>query len=290
MPGGELLQRFTPPAIRVVQYAKEEARRFRGSTVGTEHVLLGLIREDGGIAANALERLGVSLGRAQNEVRRQTEMADTPAPAQGSRSWSLGARQVLELALEEARELNPKLGLPNFVETEHLLLGLLREADSTGVRTLQALGVDLERVRPLVIELMGGAAQAAPARRPPRRRTPKTSFDMALVDEIRDRVDATYEEALAGLTEADGDLLRALAAIERARREREEASAAGDPLARLTKLAAEGKLRGVRLNLEDRTLCHLQLPRGPLGAAAAAFLSSLLSQLRVAPVGGPDRG
>ena len=165
MADGELLQRFTPPAIRVVQYAKEEARRFRGNTVGTEHVLLGLIREQDGVAARVLERLGVSLGRAQNEIRRQMEMMDTRAPGQGSRSLSPGARRVLELALDEARELNPKLGLPNFVDTEHLLLGLVRETDSTAVRVLRALGVDLEQVRREVVKLLGGAAAVTPAAR-----------------------------------------------------------------------------------------------------------------------------
>jgi len=165
MADGELLQRFTPPAIRVVQYAKEEARRFRGNTVGTEHVLLGLIREQDGVAARVLERLGVSLGRAQNEIRRQMEMTDTRAPGQGSRSWSPGARRVLELALDEARELNPKLGLPNFVDTEHLLLGLIRETDSTAVRVLRALGVELETVRREVIKLLGGGAAVAPSAR-----------------------------------------------------------------------------------------------------------------------------
>ena len=165
MADGEILQRFTPPAIRVVQYAKEEARRFRGNTVGTEHVLLGLIREQDGVAARVLERLGVSLGRAQNEIRRQMEMMDTRAPGEGSRSWSPGARRVLELALDEARELNPKLGLPNFVDTEHLLLGLVREADSTAVRVLRALGVDLDQVRREVIKLLGGAAAVTPTGR-----------------------------------------------------------------------------------------------------------------------------
>jgi ATP-dependent Clp protease ATP-binding subunit ClpC len=165
MADGELLQRFTPPAIRVVQYAKEEARRFRGNTVGTEHVLLGLIREQGGVAAQVLERLGVSLGRTQNEIRRQMEMMDTRAPGQGSRTWSPGARRVLELALDEARELNPKLGLPNFVDTEHLLLGLVRETDTTAVRVLKTLGVDLEQVRREVIKLLGGATSVAPTAR-----------------------------------------------------------------------------------------------------------------------------
>jgi len=165
MADGEILQRFTPPAIRVVQYAKEEARRFRGNTVGTEHVLLGLIREQDGVAARVLDRLGVSLGRAQNEIRRQMETMEARAPGAGSRSWSAGARRVLGLALDEARELNPKLGLPNFVDTEHLLLGLVRESDSTAVRVLRALGVDLEQVRREVVKLLGGSAAVAPAGR-----------------------------------------------------------------------------------------------------------------------------
>jgi ATP-dependent Clp protease ATP-binding subunit ClpC len=165
MADGEILQRFTPPAIRVVQYAKEEARRFRGNTVGTEHVLLGLIREQEGRAARVLERLGVSLGRAQNEIRRQMELTESRPPAQGSRSWSAGARRVLELALDEARELNPKLGLPTFVDTEHLLLGLVRETDSTAVRVLRALGADLDQIRREVIKMLGGTAAVAPSGR-----------------------------------------------------------------------------------------------------------------------------
>ena len=168
MADGEILQRFTPSAIRVVQFAKEEARRFRGNTVGTEHLLLGLIREQEGVAARVLERLGVSPGRAQNEIRRQMELMDArgvSGPITGSRTWSAGARRVLELAWDEARELNPKLGLPLYVDTEHLLLGLVREVDSTAARVLRALGVDLDQVRREVIKLLGGAPSVAPAGR-----------------------------------------------------------------------------------------------------------------------------
>ncbi|MBE9566754.1 MAG: AAA family ATPase, partial [Proteobacteria bacterium] len=125
----------------------------------------GLIREQDGVAARVLERLGVSLGRAQNEIRRQMEVMDSRAPGQGARSWSAGARRVLELALDEARDLNPKLGLPNFVDTEHLLLGLVRETDSTAARVLRSLGVDLEQVRREVVKLLGGAAGVAPSGR-----------------------------------------------------------------------------------------------------------------------------
>jgi ATP-dependent Clp protease ATP-binding subunit ClpC len=162
---GEVLQRFAPAAIRVVQYAKEEARRFRGNTVGTEHILLGLIRESEGVAARVLDRLGVSLGRTQNEIRRQMDVRKERGAGAASRTWSAGARRVLELALEEAREVNPKLGLPNYVDTEHLLLGLIRESDSGAARVLTALGVDPAQVRQEVVKRLGGAPSAAEAPR-----------------------------------------------------------------------------------------------------------------------------
>jgi ATP-dependent Clp protease ATP-binding subunit ClpC len=151
MAEGMVLQRFTPPAIRVVQCAKEESRGFPGSMVDTEHVLLGLLREQDGVAARVLERLGVSLGRAQSEIRRQVDAAGAGAPPRGARSWSPGARRVLELAAEEARELNPKLGKPVFVDTEHLLLGLIRERDNLATSIMLACGVDPEAVRAEVL-------------------------------------------------------------------------------------------------------------------------------------------
>jgi len=163
MADGEVLQRFTPASIHVVQYAKEEARRAPGGRVGTEHVLVGLIREDEGLAARVLERLGVSLGRAQEEIRRQAKPG-APRQAEG-RSWSPEARRVLEYALEEAGELNPRLGLPSFVNTEHLLLGLLREADSTAVQVLNALGAGRDSVRSEVMRLLEGERAVEEVRR-----------------------------------------------------------------------------------------------------------------------------
>ncbi len=160
MAQGETLQRFTPPAIRVVQHAKEEARRGRGRTVGTEHLLLGLLLEREGVAARVLERLGVTPGRANKEIRRQAAAAAARAQGQVHRSWSPEARRVLEHALDEARELNPKFGLPNFVDTEHLLLGLLSPLDNTAVRVLAALGVSREQVREEVLRALG--AHTAP--------------------------------------------------------------------------------------------------------------------------------
>ncbi|MFB3882513.1 MAG: hypothetical protein ACE149_14695 [Armatimonadota bacterium] len=112
------------------------------------------------------------------------------------------------------------------------------------------------------------------------------SFDMALVDEVRRRLDATYEEALDGLEEADGDLLHALAAIERRRRERKGALEGGELIGRAVGLAREGKLVGLTVKLGDRVVRRLPLPRNATGAIAAAVVAGLLSQLKVDLVAG----
>jgi len=105
------------------------------------------------------------------------------------------------------------------------------------------------------------------------------SFDMALVDEVRKRLEASYEEALAGLEEGQGDLLRALAAIERRRKEQCGAAESGELIGRAIGLAKEGKLKGLRVKLGDRTLRELPLPKGAGGAVVGALLSTLFSQL-----------
>ena len=107
------------------------------------------------------------------------------------------------------------------------------------------------------------------------------SFDMALVDEVRKRLDATYEEALAGLEEGEGDILRALAAIERQRAERRGAAESGELIGKAIGLAREGKLKGLRVKVGDRVVRELPLPKGAAGAVLGAALSTLLSQLSV---------
>ena len=107
------------------------------------------------------------------------------------------------------------------------------------------------------------------------------SFDMALVDEVRQRLDATYEEALTGLEEADGDILHALAAIERRRRERHEAMEGGEIIGRAVGLAREGKLSSLEVKLGDRVVRRIPLPKGTGGAVLGAVFSTLLSQLSV---------
>jgi ATP-dependent Clp protease ATP-binding subunit ClpC len=156
MSDGDIWQRFTGPATRVVQYAQEEARKLGGNTVGTEHVLLGLLREGDGIAARVLERLGVSVGRVRSEIHRQLGFIDNRISTESPTSWSPKAKRVLELALEEASELNPRLGLPNYIDTEHILLGLIREGEGQAARVLRAMDVDLDRVRREIVNHLGG--------------------------------------------------------------------------------------------------------------------------------------
>jgi len=108
-----------------------------------------------------------------------------------------------------------------------------------------------------------------------------TSFDMKLVDEVRKRLDASYTEALMGLEEAQGDLLRALAAIERMRAERRSAESSGELVGKAIGLAKEGRLKGLRVKLGDRTVRDLPLPKGVGAALLGAGVSTLLAQLSV---------
>jgi hypothetical protein len=107
------------------------------------------------------------------------------------------------------------------------------------------------------------------------------SYDMALVDEVRQRLDATYQEALAGLEEGTGHLLLALAAIERRRRDEQAAAQGGELIGKAVALAKEGKVQGMRVRLGDRVLRDLPLPEGVAGAVFGAVLSNLLSQLAI---------
>jgi len=156
MTEGDVWQRFTGPATRVVQYAQEWARKLGGNTVGTEHLLLGLLRESDGVAARVLERLGVSLGRVRSEIRRQLGFIDNRISTEGPISWSPDARRALELAQKEASELNPRLGLPNYIDTEHILLGLIGERKGKAARILSTIGIDARRVRREVETMLGG--------------------------------------------------------------------------------------------------------------------------------------
>ncbi|HRI44105.1 MAG TPA: ATP-dependent Clp protease ATP-binding subunit [Fimbriimonadaceae bacterium] len=145
-------QRFTERARKVVFYAQEEAQKFGEGYVSTEHLLLGLVRESDSVAARVLERLGVSLGRIRAEVEKQLPRGD----ARPSQDMTLTprAKRVIDLAYDEARNLNN-----NYIGTEHLLLGLIREGDGLAGRVLAKLGVELERARREVMALQDNESQ-----------------------------------------------------------------------------------------------------------------------------------
>jgi ATP-dependent Clp protease ATP-binding subunit ClpC len=143
-----MFERFTEKAIKVIMLAQEEARRLGHNFVGTEQILLGLIGEGTGVAAKVLKSMGVNLKDARIEVEKiigrgsgfvAVEIPFTPR-----------AKRVLELSLEEARQLGH-----NYIGTEHLLLGLIREGEGVAARVLENLGVDLAKVRTQVIRMLG---------------------------------------------------------------------------------------------------------------------------------------
>jgi ATP-dependent Clp protease ATP-binding subunit ClpC len=148
-----VFERFTDRARRVVVLAQEEARLLNHNYIGTEHILLGLIHEGEGVAAKALESLGISL----DKVRQQVEeiIGAGQSPPSGHIPFTPRAKKVLELSLREALQLGH-----NYIGTEHILLGLIREGEGVAAQVLVKLGADLGRVRQQVIQLLSGYSGA----------------------------------------------------------------------------------------------------------------------------------
>jgi hypothetical protein len=147
-----MFERFTDRARRVLMFAQVEARLLDHNYIGTEHVLLGLIKEDEGLAALALESLGISLEVVREQVIEAIGPLGQPSPPTASPPFTPRAKKVLELSLREARQLGH-----NYIGTEHILLGLVREKDGIAASVLQNLGVDLPDVRQKVIDLLTGS-------------------------------------------------------------------------------------------------------------------------------------
>jgi excisionase family DNA binding protein len=152
-------RRFTKRTRQVLQLAREEAQRLNHNYMGTEHLLLGLVREGEGIGAQVLKSLGVELETVRSKVEFIIGHSD-PRPREW-RGMTPRARRVIELAVDEAIRLNHR-----FIGTEHLLLGLIREGEGLGARVLRELGVDLRAARAKTIELVA-ARQEEPAPLPP---------------------------------------------------------------------------------------------------------------------------
>jgi len=210
-----MFERFTDRARRVVVLAQEEARMLNHNYIGTEHILLGLMHEGEGVAAKALESLGISL----DAVRHQVEVIigqGQQAPS-GHIPLTPRAKKVLELADREARALGH-----NYIDTEHILLGLIREGDGVAAQVLVTLGADLNRVRQQVIQLLhryhSRDVIGAGSRRGKRARAQLLDDALARIDALDRRLAAL--EGWVGLRPDLDDLVQEIAQV---RREKEAA-------------------------------------------------------------------
>ena len=163
-----MYERFTDRARKVMQYAKQEAQKFNHEYIGTEHVLLGLVREGSGVAANVLQNMDIELKKLRLEVEKM--VASGPElVAIGQLPFTPRAKKVIEFAFEEAKNLNH-----NYIGTEHLLLGLLREEEGIAARVLENSGVKLDEVREEVLSLLGAEFAEEPTEKPDKKSKSKS--------------------------------------------------------------------------------------------------------------------
>jgi hypothetical protein len=171
-----MYERFTDRARKVIQLANQEAQRLNHEYIGTEHILLGLIKEGSEVAANVLKNLDIDL----RKIRLEIEKIALPGPdmvTPGKLPQTPRAKKVIEYSIEEARNLNH-----NYIGTEHLLLGLLREQEGLAAQVLMILGLKLEDVRAEVMHILGFSRGPQPGRESilPRPSTPASEYDLYL--------------------------------------------------------------------------------------------------------------
>jgi ATP-dependent Clp protease ATP-binding subunit ClpC len=168
---------FTERVRKVLAMAREEAARLHHEYVGTEHILLGLIREGEGVAAAVLQNLQVDLDEIQQKIEEQVKKGKATQTTGPDLPYTSRAKKVLELAMSEARELNH-----SYVGTEHLLLGLQREGKGVAIEVLAELGVSEEGARGAVLAALSGEP---PARRErPQRRRPRWEYALVPVGSL----------------------------------------------------------------------------------------------------------
>jgi ATP-dependent Clp protease ATP-binding subunit ClpC len=173
-----MYERFTDRSRKVMQLANQQAQALNHEYIGTEHILLGLVKEGSGIAANVLKNLDVSLDRARAEVERLVR-AGPDMVTMGKLPSTPRAKKVVEYAIEEARDLSH-----NYIGTEHLLLGLLREGEGIAAQVLTNLGVEVDEVREETLLLLGHDAKggfATPRMPPPAANAKQASWETPLV-------------------------------------------------------------------------------------------------------------
>ena len=150
-----MFDRFTDRAKKVMNLARQEAQRFNHEYLGTEHILLGLVQEGSGVAANVLKNMGIDLNKIRTEVEKIVKTGPSMV-TMGQLPFTPRAKKVLELSMEEAGNLGH-----NYIGTEHLLLGLLREGEGIAGLVLRNLGVSLATTREKIVEFIGGASGSA---------------------------------------------------------------------------------------------------------------------------------
>jgi ATP-dependent Clp protease ATP-binding subunit ClpA len=211
-----VFERFTDRARRVIVLAQEEAQLLNHNYVGTEHLLLGLAREGQGVAAKALESLGIRLEAVRSQV--EEVIGRGPRAPSGHVPFTPRAKKVLELSLREAKQLGH-----DYIGTEHLLLGLIREGEGVAARVLLTLGGDLSRVRQQVIQVLSGHAgvEAGARTRLVRMSVPEDlrEAEAQLAQVRREKeaaIDAEDFDRAAALRDQERDLLAWVAERERA--------------------------------------------------------------------------
>ncbi|MEO2148661.1 MAG: Clp protease N-terminal domain-containing protein, partial [bacterium] len=145
-----MFDKFTDRARKVMTLARKEAEHFQHDFIGTEHILLGLVQEGSGVASTALKNLHVDIGKIRAEIEKQVQSGHGMAHHGKQLPFTPRAKRVLELCSEAAKELRH-----NYIGTEHLLLGMIREEQGLAASVLKELGVSLDDVRTEVLEILG---------------------------------------------------------------------------------------------------------------------------------------
>ncbi|HYH51298.1 MAG TPA: ATP-dependent Clp protease ATP-binding subunit [Acidimicrobiia bacterium] len=254
-----MFERFTDRARRVVVLAQEEARLLNHNYIGTEHILLGLIHEGEGVAAKALEQLGISLEAVRTQV--EEIIGQGGSSPSGHIPFTPRAKKVLELSLREALQLGH-----NYIGTEHILLGLIREGEGVAAQVLVKLGADLSRVRQQVIQLLSGYAgkEGAPAGGPSGEATPTGSL---VLDQFgRNLTQLAREKKLDPVIGREREIERVMQVL--SRRTKNNPVLIGEPGVGKTAIV-EGLSQQIVANVVPDTLKGKQLYTLDLGALVA---------------------
>jgi ATP-dependent Clp protease ATP-binding subunit ClpC len=242
--------RFTDRVRRVIYFARDEASRLQHDYIGTEHLLLGIVREGDGIAAKVLSKMDLDFEQIQQAVESMVK-ASGGTLAIGEIPFTPRAKRVLELAIEEARLLGH-----NYVGTEHLLLGLIREGEGVAAQVLSELGVDRKRVREEVLKLLGPSATVKA------RKTKKEKSDTPNLDQFgRDLTQMARENKLDPIIGRESEIERVIQVL--TRRKKNNPILIGEPGVGKTAIA-EGLAQRITENrvpeiLKDRRICTLDL-------------------------------